>query len=374
MDVILPFVGKSLDSSGPEAVFGYIFGYDTYINTSVAGGGSASSNFVNTKHGSISGGVWQYTDIANTNTYSAGSYNHPRSYFYYIPTTIKNVTITRQTAIPIAAFNGCSFIEKISLPETTSSIGSYAFQNCSAVVAYDYQPTISTPWDGSTIAAGYHGGSGTQDDPYQIFTPSEFMYFISQVNSGTDYSSNYFIITSDLDFAGYSISQASHDSSTSLSGHLDGNNHCVKNLIVNCNENSYIGLFGFVNGTINNIDFSNLSLTFNSDNSETHYCGLIVGYLSGELNNVSVNGTLIISTKRTCYVGGIVGYNCGVVTSCISGVSINATSTNYKCYVGGIVGYNCGSIINPTFVGTINATGYSASYTYTGDISGFDEE
>ena len=127
-NITLPFVGKSADATYYDAVFGYIFGYKTSSYQSGTGG-SYGKTFINTKYSSVSGAIWQYScrDI-----YVSGwDGYYARSYFYYIPTTIKNVTITKQTTIPAVAFNSCDFIESISLPATATQIGAYAFQNCS---------------------------------------------------------------------------------------------------------------------------------------------------------------------------------------------------------------------------------------------------
>lgn len=80
---------------------------------------------------------------------------------------------------------------------------------------------------------------------------------------------------------------------------------------------------------------------------------------------------LTISTRKTCYIGGLVGYNSGILNGCISNVAINATSTNFKCFAGGLIGYNSGSYNSCQFIGTISAKGYSDSYTYIGDYVGY---
>ncbi len=38
-------------------------------------------------------------------------------------------------------------------------------------------------WDG-TIASGFAGGTGTENDPYQINTAEELAYFAKSVNGG----------------------------------------------------------------------------------------------------------------------------------------------------------------------------------------------
>ena len=98
-DITLPFVGYDMNSEYSASVFGIIFGETTYES---------------------SGGIKQYED------------SH-FSYYYFIPKSIKRVTITRQTSIPSYAFRNCEFIEAITIPENTIKIGAYAFENCSSI-------------------------------------------------------------------------------------------------------------------------------------------------------------------------------------------------------------------------------------------------
>ena len=58
-------------------------------------------------------------------------------------------------------------------------------------------PKRSAIWDGS-IAAGFAGGSGTEDDPYLISNGSELAYLAQQVNSGNSYKNVHFKLTNDI--------------------------------------------------------------------------------------------------------------------------------------------------------------------------------
>ena len=96
VNITLPFVGREVNATNEYAVvFGYIFDYTT----------SSSSSL-----------VYQYS----------GKYYD----YYYIPKTIKSVTITKQTAIPQYAFRNCDFIESITIPQNVTEIGIYAFAGC----------------------------------------------------------------------------------------------------------------------------------------------------------------------------------------------------------------------------------------------------
>jgi hypothetical protein len=131
IDITIPFIGASIDTSNPyNAVFGYIFGYTVYNSTTGAADNS-STLYVNTAYGSAEGTVWQYTcQNYYYDWYGPGGGYAYRSYYYYIPTSIRKVSITMQTSIPVAAFSNCDFIEEINIPDNATEIGEYAFQNC----------------------------------------------------------------------------------------------------------------------------------------------------------------------------------------------------------------------------------------------------
>ena len=129
-NITLPFTGASKDAKEAMGVFGYIFGYKTYDQYP---GYSIVSGFVNESHNFGGAGtdmVWQYT------------YNRDGTrwvecwqvWCYYIPKSIRSVTITNQTAVSTAAFNSCDFILDIYYTMGIESQGECAFQNCTAEI------------------------------------------------------------------------------------------------------------------------------------------------------------------------------------------------------------------------------------------------
>ena len=180
-------------------------------------------------------------------------------------------------------------------------------------------------------------------------------------------NSLYFVLTSNINLGGYAIDATALTQTTSFKGVLDGNSHKVFNFTVTASDNSYNGLFGYVDGTIKNIGFET-SMTITTSKTTDVYVGLIVGYLNGSLENIYATGTLTSTSLRTSYVGGLVGYNNGSIFNSYANVNVTATSTNLKCYAAGLVGYNNGNVTGSFAYGNVSAKGYVESYSYASGL------
>lgn len=97
--ITLPFVGSEKgNTSSKEANFGYVFGESSYQ------GGTR---------------VTHYYSSNNTAYYS-----------YYIPSTLRSVTITNESRISYGAFQNCSMLTSIKINASAqNSVGSKAFEN-----------------------------------------------------------------------------------------------------------------------------------------------------------------------------------------------------------------------------------------------------
>ena len=298
-------------------------------------------------------------------------YNHESTknfayVFGTIPNTLKNVFITVDSTIPSNAFSNIDTLSSIHLITNVESIGSNAFYKCTANVLYDIEPFYSAPWTGS-ISSGYHSGLGTEEQPFEIFTASEFAYFIQEVNAGTDYTNVYFVLNSDINLAGKTIDVISSTSTTSFKGTFDGKGHKIYNISLTAVDENNLGLFGYVDGTIKNIGFE-ISLNISSSKTNDVNAGLVVGRLNGTLENVYVSGTLNLTSSRTSYVGGLIGYNNGSIINSYSNVEVSAISTNLRSYAAGLVGYNDGTIAGSFAYGNVSAKGYAEPYSYASGL------
>ena len=192
-------------------------------------------------------------------------------------------------------------------------------------------------WDG-TVATAFAGGSGTEQDPYQIANGEQLAYLSASVAAGNDYAGVWFVQTQAID-----LGQVPFTPIGSNTAQFRGN---------------YIG------STITNLSVA----------SESDYIGLF-GYLGEGALVRGVIASGCVQGKR--YVGGIVGYlKSATVENCASYATVRGNST----YVGGICGQMYGtstakSLITRCFnagdvtSGTNNHAGGIAGYVSYGDIS-----
>lgn len=182
-NLTIPFVGHSSTSTGSEGVFGYIFGYIT--ETAKSNYISSSSSFTTLTTGSVANAVCSWTD----QTYSyrvktGGSLLFPKyttyyglcSYWYYIPSSLKNVTVTGGN-INTAAFcrvpnikvtlNGVATIgtyafyngtpTSITMSEIVTKIEENAFSGCSGLTSINIPSSVTTISASSSSYSPFYG-------------------------------------------------------------------------------------------------------------------------------------------------------------------------------------------------------------------------
>ena len=224
----------------------------------------------------------------------------------------------------------------------------------------DVVPPASVVWDGTSTASGFHSGNGSFESPYEISTPEEFNYFAQYITRNGLSGGKYFILTSDLDFGGYTISQVGLKANR-FTGIFDGCGHTISNFhISNSTSGEYVGLFGNINNSdaiVKNFTMENATIT-GGDNTSV---GAIAGYLTnGTISNVTIADTVTVSTSFRGGIGGVVGRNYATIQYTVCNAVVNAECSNGSLFAGGLVGINgngTGLIQNCISGGTVNVKG-----------------
>lgn len=144
---------------------------------------------------------------------------------------------------------------------------------------------------------------------------------------------------------------------TAFKHRYDGGSHIITGVSFASGEDGpAVGLFGFTEGTLENIVVTTEKPLENAPTSKlggnvqwkTVYTGVLAGKNSGTIKNCAVSGYRLSGNAysgSTYYLGGLVGCNEGLIQACSADIpSITGTSTYARSYcVGGLVGMNDGS-------------------------------
>lgn len=177
------------------------------------------------------------------------------------------------------------------------------------------------------------------------------------------------------------------------SGVFDGNGHTIANFRITAKHDDFVGFFGVLTGTVFDLTIENGLVDYQTD--FLTYAGLLAGYVSGDLENVSVSGIVRIeSSQSNVFAGGLAGFVTSKVTSTTTATEFQATTLvdvvidatidvdakNYA-YVGGLAGktYNV-AIQGATVVSDITAAndqyrlyaGGLSGHNYSGLLRGFE--
>ena len=186
-------------------------------------------------------------------------------------------------------------------------------------------------WDG-TIASGFAGGDGTQNNPFQIETAAQLAHFAKTVNEGEAYLYKYIVLTADIDLANKEWTPIGNHSNI-FKGNFNGNNHTVTGMKIS-GELDRVGLFGECEKF--NVDSAIKNITVkDSVICGINFVGAIVGYAKGiNIENCrSIENTINGKTNVGGICGKIGGYSVGKVSQCY-----NSSKVTGRVRVGGIAG------------------------------------
>ncbi|MFV1883882.1 MAG: GLUG motif-containing protein [Balneola sp.] len=171
-------------------------------------------------------------------------------------------------------------------------------------------------------------GSGTPGDRYQIYT-------LNELQAMNEFLDAHYVLMNDINASETSgwNSSAGFDPvgegvTPFFSGTFEGQNFTIDSLYINRGFEDYVALFGYVTGTVASVRLKNMDIT------------------GREL------------------VGGIAGFNDGIITRSSASGTISAAS-----FSGGLAGWNDGSILESFTESSVSGTGF-----YAGGLAGFSDE
>jgi hypothetical protein len=234
--------------------------------------------------------------------------------------------------------------------------------------------TFMTPF---TSAAEFAGGTGEPNDPYQIATAEQLI----SIDSDPNLLDKHFVLINDIDLdpnlpggrvfdraiiapcegrKGPSRGEPEFPEGTTFTGSFNGSDYTINNFTLDSDRNDYMGLFGVINSTghVVNLKISNAHLA-----AETASIGLLAGRSQGQIADCYANGEITYNSEVTYNgdLGGLVGDNEGLITRCLSRVSVIGTGSMLS--LGGLVGNNGpnGSITYSCATGDVRALGSASS-------------
>ena len=178
----------------------------------------------------------------------------------------------------------------------------------------------------SKAQAQYGGGSGTENDPYQIRTAEQ----MNTIGATRGDWGKHFQLRADIDLSEYADAAyniiGTEAMNESFTGVFDGNDHTISNFSMNSARQEYTGLFGYVTGEIMNLGLINPDVF-----SQGSHVGVLAGSLfAGTITSCYAKGANVSGDD---YIGGLVGSCNGRVYKSYSTGSVIGDS-----YVGGLIG------------------------------------
>ena len=240
----------------------------------------------------------------------------------------------------------------------------------------------------AAITPAQPDGDGTEADPYKIGTVEELYWFAGLVN-GTLTDEDDSAIAADTDACAVLTENIELNSGTfdkegnynpkesetpdlwtpigngsnRYTGTFDGDGHTISGVYINAPGANNQGLFGSLaaGGTIKNVKMKSGYIEAN------YFAGAFVGYNYG--------GTIQDCDNLGCFVygetglGGIAGYNSGVIDGCKNTAVITGAADKSEGYIGGITGSNSSDAVVKNCINTGKISSGS-SYAYAGGIVG----
>lgn len=211
------------------------------------------------------------------------------------------------------------------------------------------------PWymNPVSVTIPFASGSGTIDDPYVISDVTMW----NKIGTNPRWMSAHFKLGTNIDFEFLPFVQIGKRD-TPFYGSFDGNSRALQNISFNAGG-SYAGVFGIIMhpAEVKDLTISNASIT------GTTFSGILAAACSGQINRISVQGTL----NGGYHTGGVLGifYKPGIMSDTTSSATIVQSPVTAGAG-GGLVG----SLSGGTIQRSIASGNLSGANNYGGGLVG----
>lgn len=316
----------------------------------------------------------------NTTGANAGELGNQNGFTITVPSV--DVKAGQAKDIYIAMYPGA--VQNVKLQAVMADGKTYEFTlgnaNLAAGKVYKIEKKGAVVDNG--VATSFAGGTGVQNNPYQISNLAQFNFLREQAKINANTSGKYFVLTNDI------VINGSWTPIDNFHGTFDGAGHSILgNIEVSTTTNTGIGLFGKMgyNATIKNLT-NKANIT-----AKTSIKGVAVGGIVGKIPSVD-NVTIVncvnkgIINSQALATGGIVGEIAArtseskdiLIEACRNEGNINTNSelTSVDHRTGGIVGQINGANTDKQKISVKGCSTTDVSFTtttpsaYTGGILG----
>lgn len=261
-------------------------------------------------------------------------------------------SVTPGSEIRLVARPETDYILESFLKDSEPIVGNTltVFSSCTLGAEFSYCQDVQL-WDGS-VSDSYSGGSGTEDDPYLISSPSELALLARETNSGRIDEVRYFKLMKNLDLNQIEWIPIGNKVEHPFMCHFDGNHKVIANLLVTNDTNDYYGLFGYVNPIeISDLGIVGASYVKVAEGSGGSIAGTSYATIRNCFSDCQVAADFYLNNS---YSGGICGKNGGEIFNCYQTGSVLAEN---DAVAGGIVADNLpqGRIGSCYVVGKVSA-------------------
>lgn len=177
-------------------------------------------------------------------------------------------------------------------------------------------------------------GSGTMEDPYVLTTAADIAAMHNKLDA-------HYALGADIDMFGRIHDPIGNGAEGAFTGSLDGRGHTICNLELELTDNKYVGLFGYLEGSVSNLKMEGVKIIGG------RYTGAVAGNigLGGSVTDCSILSGSISATAESASLdicaGGITGMCEGTLDRCNNAAKISVSGSNfntYNTYAGGLAG------------------------------------